>query len=176
MGHLPLAFLVSQKALLQSGGAGDLFPDQSPTRTSSLGTEGILTAGIFPGGRRPTRSQRGFQPAQALPNKGNSSVPDLPLSLLRQQRLQHHQKPPIPLRPSYCARVSARPEMLPELHRGRNLSAAMSRLWVARAPPRTSSPHLRAPVCAAGGGDVGVRTKVPETQSFPKSPRPETKQ
>ena len=141
---------MSQKALLQSGGAGDLSPDQSPTRTSALRTEGILTAGIFPGGRRPTRSQRGFQPAQALPNKGNSSVPDLPFSLLRQQRLQHHQEPPIPLLPSYCARVSARPEMLPELHRGRTLSAAMSRLW--------------------------VRTKVPDAQSFPKSPRPETKQ
>lgn len=94
MGHLPVAFLVSQKALLQSRGAGDLSPDQSPTRTSALRTEGILTAGIFPGGRRPSRSQRGFQPAQALPNKGNSSVPDLPFSLLRQQRLQHHQEPP----------------------------------------------------------------------------------
>lgn len=36
--------------------------------------------------------------------------------------------------------------------------------------------HIYEPVCAAGGGDVGVRTKVPDAQSFPKSPRPETKQ
>lgn len=147
------------------------------TRVQLARTEWRLRTSICPGGRRPTRSQRGFQPAQALPNKGKSSVPDLPLSPLRLQRPQHHQEPPIPLRSRYCARVSA-PKDAPrapppgEPWAQRRRVFRLPELVLGRPPPFTPPPFALQEVGTWGGFGL----KSPKPSASESLLGPETKQ
>lgn len=109
------------------------------------------------------------QPAQALPNKGIAQCQTSHSPYSGSSASSTTRSPRFHLRPATAPGLRAPRDAPRAPPRANPEQAAMSRLWVARAPPRTSSPHLRARLCCRRDVGFGPSPRHPE---LPKVPGP----